>query len=64
MEIKLDMEKAYDRLDWKFSQKCCMDLGFSKKWTNWIMGCIKTTSFSILVNGIPCKPFKLERGIR
>lgn len=35
--IKLVMEKAYDRLDQAFTKKCLDDLGFSNKWTNWIM---------------------------
>lgn len=29
-----------------------MDIGFVKKWTNWIIEWINTTSFFVLVNGI------------
>lgn len=30
-------------------------LGFSEKWINWVMECITTATFSVLVNGIPGK---------
>lgn len=30
MAIKLEMEKAYDKLEWKFIKKCITDLGFLK----------------------------------
>lgn len=34
MTIKLDMEKPYDRIDWKFTRKCFKDLNFPEKWIN------------------------------
>lgn len=51
MSIKLDIE-TYDILIWKF----IIDLGFSDKWIHWITECITTTSFSVLVNGLPGEP--------
>lgn len=63
MAIKLDMKRAYDRLDWRFIRKCYQDLDFAEKWINWIMECI-TTSFLVLVNGIAGEPFRSGRGIR
>lgn len=35
-----------------------------KKLRNWIMECVTTTSFSILINGIPGGPFWPKRGSR
>lgn len=37
MAIKLDMEKAYDGLEWQFIGTCLSHLGFSEKWINWVM---------------------------
>ena len=39
-------------------------MGFPAKWTDLIWRCISTASFSILLNGIPCKSFKSSRGLR
>ena len=39
-------------------------LGFGRKWVRWIMNCITTASMSILLNGSPLKPFKMERELR
>ncbi|XP_074313520.1 uncharacterized protein LOC141648697 [Silene latifolia] len=62
--IKLDMEKAYDRLEWNFIEETFKQMGFNHKWISWIMECIKTTSFSVLVNGTPGDVFRPTRGIR
>lgn len=64
MAVKLNIEKAYDRFNWKFIKKCFSNLDFSKKWINWIMECNTIASFSALVNRIPCEPFIPDRGIR
>lgn len=64
MAIKLDMEKAYDKLDCDFIKRCFSVLGFNNNWINWIMQCISTTSFDILVNGNHSKIIILERRIR
>lgn len=52
--LKLDMQKAYDRIEWDFLRECLIKMGFCGKWVNWIMECVSTVSFSIKVNGGPC----------
>ena len=37
---KLDLSKAYDRVDWKFLEQSMYKLGFAHCWVNWIMSCI------------------------
>jgi hypothetical protein len=49
--VKLDMSKAYDRVEWSFLQKMKEKLGFSERWINLIMKCISTVSYRIKVNG-------------
>ena len=64
LAIKLYMEKGYDRLEWNYILVSLKKLGFCSKWVVWIYSCISTSSFSVLVNGIPGKPFFPSRGIR
>ena len=64
LAIKLDMEKAYDRLEWNYVLVTLEKLGFAARWISWIRSCIESVSFSILVNGIPGERFFPSRGIR
>jgi hypothetical protein len=51
MAVKLDMSKAYDRVEWAFLEKMMQKLGFSEQWINLIMKCVSTVSYSMLING-------------
>ena len=62
--LKIDMEKAYDRIEWDFLLTCLRQLGFAERWVNWIHECISTVSYSILINGEACGFFKPSRGLR
>ena len=62
--IKLDFEKAYDSVNWSFLEVIMGKLGFGRKWISWIMNCVTTASMSIILNGSPLKPLKMERGLR
>lgn len=64
MAIKLDLEKAYDLLDWSYIQACLSKFGFHEHWISRVMNCITTTSFSILINGKAEGYFSPSRGIR
>jgi hypothetical protein len=62
--IKLDMEKAYDRVEWDFLESTLLTMGFPTKLVRTIMLCVRSVSFSILINGSPSSIFKPKRGIR
>ena len=62
--FKVDCEKAYDSISWDFLVYMLRRLGFCAKWIQWIMGCLKSVSVSVLVNGSPSAEFSPQRGLR
>lgn len=64
MAIKLDLQKAYDRVNWGFILAILSILGFNDGFVKWIEACISSVSFEILVNGGKSKQFKPSKGIR
>ncbi|XP_021740814.1 uncharacterized protein LOC110707087 [Chenopodium quinoa] len=54
--LKLDMNKAYDRIDWEFLWKVLHVFGFPPYWIHIIKQCASTVSYQILVNDNPTKP--------
>ena len=60
---KLDIEKAYDHINWNCVTKVPQKMGFGTKWINWIKRCISTASFSVMINGSPVGFFNSSRGL-
>ena len=61
---KLDLEKAYDHINWQFSTISSRDVGF--KINGGIGFCFASPllKFFVLVNGSPCGFFASSRGLR
>ncbi|KAM0985117.1 hypothetical protein ACFX15_012053 [Malus domestica] len=64
MAIKLDMAKAYDRVEWNFLLSIMAKLGFAPLFCSRIKECISSTSVSIIINGTPIGFIMPERGLR
>ncbi|XP_060974630.1 uncharacterized protein LOC133039721 [Cannabis sativa] len=62
--LKLDMSKAYDRIEWSFLRRTMEAFGFDSRFIQLVMKCISSVSFSILLNGGPLKQFCPGRGLR
>ncbi|XP_048499711.1 uncharacterized protein LOC104890046 isoform X5 [Beta vulgaris subsp. vulgaris] len=62
--MKLDMSKAYDRVEWGFLRKMLLTMGFDGRWVNLIMNCVSTVSYSFIINGGVCGDVLPARGLR
>nr|GFB42449.1 hypothetical protein [Tanacetum cinerariifolium] len=62
--FKVDIQKAYDFVEWCFLRDCLTRFGFHSTMVKWIMECISSTFFSINVNGDLRGFFKGKRGLR
>jgi hypothetical protein len=61
---KLDLSKAYDRVDWEFLKKVMQRLGFSQRWVDWIMSCVTSVRYQVKFNGSLLDSFSPSRGLR
>ena len=62
--VKLDMMKAYDRVEWPFLEAIMLKLGFSSSMVKLILKCVTSTSFLVKVNGVLLPRFAPSRGLR
>ncbi|XP_019151915.1 PREDICTED: uncharacterized protein LOC109148635 [Ipomoea nil] len=62
--LKLDMAKAYDRMEWPFLKKMLQVMGFDKGWIDLIMTCVTTVTYQVVVNGVPGGKIIPTRGLR
>ncbi|GJY85810.1 RNA-directed DNA polymerase, eukaryota, reverse transcriptase zinc-binding domain protein, partial [Tanacetum coccineum] len=64
MLFKVDFEKAFDTVSWKYLDHMLLSLGFKSKWRRWIQVCLHSARSSVLVNGSPSNEFSIKRGLR
>ena len=58
------MSKAYDRVEWDFLEGIMVQMGFVEKWISLVMACVKSVSYSVLLNREPRGLIYPSRGIR
>lgn len=64
MAIKVDLEKAYDRISWTYMEKVLTDLSCPGELITRIMKCVHSNATSILWNGEKLDEFHTSRGLR
>jgi hypothetical protein len=61
---KLDLSKAYDRVDWRFLEQVMQRMGFANQWVKWIMACVTSVRYCVNLNGTLSDSFAPTRGLR
>ena len=62
--LKLDMSKAYDRVEWPFLEGMMLRLGFAESWVKLIMRCVRLVSYCFLINRQVTGAVIPHRGLR
>ncbi|XP_026451941.1 uncharacterized protein LOC113352323 [Papaver somniferum] len=61
---KLDMEKAFDNVNWHSLFLILEKHEFGVKWISWIKWCVTSSLLSVLVNDSSTEKFKPSKGLR
>ena len=62
--LKIDLQKAYDSVEWDYLEQVMFGLGFPEMFVQWIMKCVKIVNYSIVVNGQTSQSFEAAKGLR
>ena len=62
--LKLDFEKAYDKISWKFLKRCFEQRGFDKRWCDWIWAVMTSGTLNVKVNDSLGPYFMCGKGVR
>jgi len=61
--FKVDIEKAYDSVDWIYLDDVMGKMSFPTLWRKWMKECVTAAFAAVLVNGSPTEEFSMERGL-
>ncbi|WOL00196.1 hypothetical protein Cni_G08909 [Canna indica] len=61
--IKIDLEKVYDRVDWRIILKVMEYMNFPEKFRRWIKACVENVKYHCKVNGVNSRSFMSRKGI-
>ena len=62
--MKLDMHKAYDRVEWNFLKSMITRLGFDQNFVDLLMTCVRSVKYKVRFNNQETSSFIPSRGFR
>ncbi|GAU47702.1 hypothetical protein TSUD_190310 [Trifolium subterraneum] len=64
LALNIDISKAYDKVDWGFLRGVTTRMGFTDVWIRWVMMCVSSVNYSVLMNSDQVGPISPGRGLR
>lgn len=58
------MSKAYDKVGWDFLETLFLKMGFANRWIEWVISCVRSVLYTVLMNGDAYGDITPKRGIR
>ncbi|CAN0826136.1 Transposon TX1 uncharacterized 149 kDa protein [Linum grandiflorum] len=52
MAVKIDISKAYDRVEWRYLEAVLIKFGFAERWVRWMMMCVMSVRYTVQLNGL------------
>ncbi|CAN1729936.1 LINE-1 reverse transcriptase homolog [Linum perenne] len=62
--LKVDISKAYDRVEWTYLEAVMVKMGFEKRWIEFMLLSIRSVAYSVVINSSRSEQFTPERGLR
>ncbi|PNX79966.1 ribonuclease H [Trifolium pratense] len=54
LALKIDINKAYDKVDWGFLRGFLSRMGFCGQWIDWMMMCVSSVNYAVIMQLIMC----------
>lgn len=61
--VKIDLQKSYDSFEWNFLEGMLEELNFPRKFIGWLMECVISVKYSIIISGFLIQASNAAKGL-